>query len=129
MLSITNRPSIHVKMYLMRRPTTREQSLYFGAGRETLGAVYVYVLPWPEFPVGPSYPHHSQRWRTLVEVSLSIPRPDPEKPTGQRLRTGNSQFPHEIINVFFIITSMMASLLEAAPTDGNRKHPTGVLHS
>ena len=26
--------------------------------RSTLDAVYVYVVPWPEFPIVPSYPHY-----------------------------------------------------------------------
>ena len=29
--------------------------------RSTLDAVYVYVVPWSEFPIDPSYPHYPQR--------------------------------------------------------------------
>jgi hypothetical protein len=34
-----------------------------------LDAVYVYEVPWSEFPIGPSYPHYSG-------VTLNVARPD-----------------------------------------------------
>ena len=35
--------------------------------QSTLDAVYVYVVPWSEFPIVPSYPHYPHRCRAKRE--------------------------------------------------------------
>ena len=36
--------------------------------QSTLDAVYVYVVPWLEFPTVPSYPHYPQVWCLVFGV-------------------------------------------------------------
>jgi len=40
--------------------------------QSTLDAVYVYVVPWSEFPMVPSYPHYPQVWGLGFEVWIGV---------------------------------------------------------
>ena len=46
-------------------PSTIERSVSDSRYQSTLDAVYVYVVPWSEFTIVPSYPHYTQPARVF----------------------------------------------------------------
>ena len=70
--SASERP--RTEIWSRPRPITLVSHSHY---QSTLDAVYVYVVPWSEFPIVPSYPHYPHG----ACLSLSLSHTDPHKDT------------------------------------------------